>query len=95
MYGHRFAMRITEVLVYLGFLLVAIASLLRTESVLDRHRTVGELPLRAVGNSSLDKVVSSWGGHEPASSLDGPVKGQPQPRTSPLHLIESQAARRH
>jgi hypothetical protein len=32
----------TEVLVYLGFLLVAIASLLRTESVLDRHRTVGE-----------------------------------------------------
>jgi len=51
---------------------LAIASLARSESVMERRRKVRDLTLRAGGHSSMDKVVSLWAGHDPAKPPDGP-----------------------
>jgi hypothetical protein len=69
-----------------GILKLAIASRPHFESVTERHRTVRGLPVRVGSNSSMDRVVGSWEGHEPANSPHGPEKRELQPRLCPLQL---------
>jgi|688.fasta_scaffold00039_109 hypothetical protein len=71
---------------------LAIASLARSESVMERRRKVRDLTLRAGGHSSMDKVVSLWAGHDPAKPPDGPFSlagGRPMKPTDRLPWISS------